>query len=286
MSRTAVAVFLVLAACGDDGVSADAGVDADHARTDLVPAVGSPVTIDVAGWNLRMFPGGAEAGTLVGDLIASMQLDIVAVEEIENKAAFESAIARIPGWEVVMPDAAGSATGGIALAWNTEVVTSISTDVVTDARLIRPIVRGVFEANGQQFALHAVHLKAGTQATDEAARVTAASIVESEVRGVVDDTDVDRVLVLGDFNEDFDDPRADEMFAVFTADRYAVISRPVDDAGGVTFLPANVMLDQMVATTALAPAASTPLIPPLAQQLPDYGTRVSDHVPLVVKLAL
>jgi len=286
MSRTCVALVLVLAACGDDGASTDAGVDADRARTDLVPAIGSPDTLDVACWNLRMFPGDVEAGTLVGDLIASMQLDVVAVQEIENKSAFEAAIARLPGWQLAMPDAAGSATGGIALAWNTEVVQSISTDVIADARLIRPIVRGVFEVNAQQFALHAVHLKAGTQAADEAARIEAAAVVEGEVRSIVDTTEVDRVLVLGDFNEDFDDPRADEMFAVFTADRYAVISRSVDDAGGVTFLPANVMLDQMVATTALAPAASTPIIPPLAQQLPDYRTRVSDHVPLVVKLAL
>lgn len=280
-----LAVLLALAACGDDGAPIDATVDADHARTDLVPPVGTATTIDIACWNLKMFPSSAETPRIVGDLIASLQLDIVTVEEIESKTALEALVARLPGWHYAMPDVEGSANGGIAVLWNDDVVQSISTEQLADSRLIRPVIRAVFEANGTQFALHAVHLKAGLAPADEGARVTAASVVEGQVRQRVDSTDIDRVLVLGDFNEDFDDDRAAEMFAVFTPDRYTVISKAVDDAGGVTFLPANVMLDQMVATTAF-PLTEMPLIPQLSMMLAGYQAQVSDHLPLVLRLSL
>lgn len=262
-------------------------VDADRARTDLVPAVGTATTIDVACWNLKTFPNAADTEIVVGDLIASMQLDVVAVEEIESKSALEAMVARLPGWQYAMPVPEGSANGGIAVLWNADVVQSVSATAFSDGRLIRPVVRAVFEVNGVQFALHAVHLKAGLAPVDEAARVEASGVIEGNVRNLVDSTDVDRILVLGDFNEDFDDDRADEMFAVWTPDRYDVISKPVDDAGGVTFLPANVMLDQMVATRELGAAITEmPRIPMLSMQLPGYEATVSDHLPLVLRLAL
>lgn len=280
-------LLLLLGACGDDGAAADAAIDAAHARTDLVPAVGTPATIDVACWNLKMFPSTTDTPRLVGDLVASLALDIVTVEEIESEAALQALIARLPGWQYAMPDPEGSANGGIAVVWNASVVHAVATTLLADARLIRPVIRAVFEVNGGQFALHAVHLKAGVAAADEQARVSASAIVEGTVRDLVDSTAIDRILVLGDFNEDFDDDRAAEMFAVWTPDRYTVISKAVDDAGGVTFLPANVMLDQMVATGDFATAITEPpLIPPLATQLPGYQAMVSDHLPLVLRLAL
>ena len=107
------------------------------------------------------------------------------------------------------------------------------------------------------------------------------------MRNLVDTTDIDRILVLGDFNEDFDDDRAAEMFAVWTPDRYSVISKAVDDAGGITFLPADVMLDHMVATQEFASAITQmPLIPSLATLVQNYEAKVSDHLPLVLRLSL
>src|SRR5690348_1683220 len=95
--RPVLAVVLVsIAACAGDSTvdpadATPAPADADVARTDLVPAVGSPATLDVACWNLRMFPESADATPrLVGDLIASMQLDVVAVEEIDSRAALDA----------------------------------------------------------------------------------------------------------------------------------------------------------------------------------------------------
>jgi len=193
----------------------------------------------------------------------------------------------LPGWRVAMPDPEGSANGGIAVLWNEDVVHSVSTTLLSDARLIRPGVRAVFEVNGARFALHAVHLKAGLAPVDEQARIDAAGIIEGNVRNLVDTMDDDRILVLGDFNEDFDDDRAAEMFAVWTPDRYSVISKAVDDANGVTFLPANVMLDQMVATNEFAAAITEmPLIPSLATLVQNYEATVSDHLPLVLRLSM
>jgi hypothetical protein len=66
-----------------------------------------------------------------------------------------------------------------------------------------------------------------------------------------------------------------------------VPSKPLDDAGKVTFLPAGVMLDQIVATRAFdAALTEPPIIPPLEAQVPGYRLGVSDHLPLVLRLHL
>src|SRR3954464_7479758 len=102
--RRTLLVTLIAACGGGGGGSPDApAIDADVARDDLVPAVGTATTLDIACWNLREFPAMPTTPRVVGDLIASLALDIVAVEEIADRAAFESIVARLPGWEARMP---------------------------------------------------------------------------------------------------------------------------------------------------------------------------------------
>lgn len=293
-----VLVLGAAAACGGNGgdepVDATAPpADADIARTDLVPAVGSDATLDVACWNLRMFPESADAPRVVGDLIASMQLDVVGVEEIDSRAALDAMVARMPGWSAELPTDEGSFTGGIGVVWRTGALTAVDfeLELETDPAFPRPVVRVTFDIVGAsppaQLELDLVHLKAGTAPADEQARIDENTALEALIRARVDATD-DPIIVLGDFNEDSDDPRSAEVFAPWLAlpDHYTVVSKPLDDAGAVTFLPASIMLDQMIVTRALAPAATeAPSIPALDDQLPGYQTMVSDHLPLVVRLS-
>lgn len=292
MSRAVLIAFVVACSGSADAPSdapSDAPVDADVARTDLVPAVGTDGTVDVACWNLKMFPTAAETPRLVGDLIASLAVDVVALEEIESRAALDAMVARLPGWEVAMPTAPGSATGGIALAWRTAAATVTDVAVVHagDPGFVRPVVRASVETASGRAMIYVVHLKAGTGAADEQTRIDAMTKLETTVRGEVDATAVDRVLVLGDFNADFDDTRGGEVFAPWTAapERYSVLTKPLDDADVATFLPASITLDHVIATRAFDPAiAAAPIVPPLATQLAGYAQTVSDHLPVIVQL--
>jgi endonuclease/exonuclease/phosphatase family metal-dependent hydrolase len=95
-------------------------------------------------------------------------------------------------------------------------------------------------------------------------------------------------LVIGDFNEASGDPRADEVFAPFLShpDAYAHLTWPLAQAGTFTFLPAEIMLDHVVATTVMVDAigAAVPEVPRLDQEVADYATQVSDHLPVVLRL--
>ena len=101
-----VATIGLLCACrsssssGPDAAApeADSGSDYPPARTDVVPSVGSSSTLDLATWNLENFPGFSSTPQDVADLIASLGLDLVAVQEIQSIAAVDELVARLPGY--------------------------------------------------------------------------------------------------------------------------------------------------------------------------------------------
>src|SRR5690348_9865106 len=64
-------------------------------RTDVTPAVGSPQTLEIGCWNIENFPDTAQTPSRVADLIASLDLDVIVVEEIASVAAWEELLERL-----------------------------------------------------------------------------------------------------------------------------------------------------------------------------------------------
>ena len=92
--------ILTLAACdlGTDAAPPDAaGPDAYRGPNgDLVPPVGTDATLDIACWNLEWFPKDERTAAFVVDLITSMELDIVVVEEVASVNAWNDVLAQLP----------------------------------------------------------------------------------------------------------------------------------------------------------------------------------------------
>src|SRR5690606_42157527 len=81
------------------GAGGDAASDAawyEPPRTDLVAPVGSGATVDIATWNIENFPADESTPSLVADLVASLDLDLIAVQEITSVVAFNELVARLP----------------------------------------------------------------------------------------------------------------------------------------------------------------------------------------------
>jgi endonuclease/exonuclease/phosphatase family metal-dependent hydrolase len=140
------------------------------------------------------------------------------------------------------------------------------------------------------FTVWVVHLKAGTQASDEETRRQAVLAIDAAVRADLLAGSDDDVLILGDFNEAPSDPMSAEVFAPILgapAD-YSHLTWSLAQSGAVTFLPAGIMLDHMVATRGLDKELSggVPEVPPVDASIADYQTAVSDHLPVVVRLDL
>lgn len=296
----ALAVLVVAPGCtqgGSDGGTPDGGdgsdapIDAVPARTDLVPAVGTAGTLDLATWNVRMFPSSAETPDLLADLVASMALDLVVLQEVDDARAFQAVDARLGGWATLLPSVPGGRSGSLAVIWREDTVAIGTPELLflDDGDFPRPPVLLPVTVGGETFTLIIVHLKAGFGGTDEAQRVAASATLEARVRELVAGAGDDRIVVIGDWNTALEDSRADEVFAPWgDGGRYRFLTEALAQGGAVSFLPSDVELDHIVTTTAFDAlrGGAQPEIPALDDQLTEYQVHISDHLPVVLSIPM
>lgn len=267
-------------------------------RSDLVERVGSDTALDMATWNIENFPAQASTPSLVADLVTSLDLDLVAVEEIADTEAFNELVARLPRHHGIYSSHTYSSGEyqKVGFLYREDLLTP------SDVRLLFPGSGGPFPRPPLQatFTLDdgvhapvdliviALHLKAGRANEDAQRRSEALVLLESHVRDLVDGPADDEVLILGDFNEVLDEAGGRAVFSPFlnAPQRYRVHTDALAQQGAETFLPAQIMLDHIVTTVALDDeiAGRVPVIPRLDGQMAGYETLVSDHLPVVISL--
>jgi endonuclease/exonuclease/phosphatase family metal-dependent hydrolase len=307
-----LAVLLLVGGCKEGGTGggpaadgAPPGPDADHGgdypppRDDLVPAIGSAGAVDIAAWNIENFPRTADTPRVVADLVTSLGLDLVAVEEIASVDAFDELVARLPDHEAIL----SSHTYGngdyqkVGFLYDADLMQVDGGALLFEDRgydFPRPPLQvhiAVADGDGPaiDFLAIVVHLKAGIGDDDRARRTAAVAALEEHVRDLVAAGD-DRVIVLGDFNERVDTDEGRAVFAPFldAAADYSVRTLGPAEDGLVTYLPfGGRFIDHVVTTTAMAAALSPadPVVPRLDEQLPGYD-QVSDHLPVAAALPL
>jgi len=279
------------------GTDADPGTDYPPPRDDLVPSVGTSGAVDIAAWNIENFPRTADTPRLVADLVTSLGLDFVAVEEIASTDAFDELVARLPDHEAIL----SSHTYGegnyqkVGFLYRRDLMQVDGGALLFDDQgydFPRPPLQvhvtvddGVHPA--VEFMAIVVHLKAGIGDDDRARRTAAVATLEEHVRDLVAAGD-DHVILLGDFNETVDNEEGRAVFAPFLeapGDYTLRTLGPAED-GEVTYLPfGGRFIDHIVTTSGLAAemSPSDPLVPPLDQQLPGYDD-ISDHLPVVAAM--
>ncbi|MCP4448790.1 MAG: hypothetical protein GY811_26170 [Myxococcales bacterium] len=302
----AVASVVLATACRGGGTrtSADAASggadDADSTypapRTDLVPAAGADSTFELATWNIENFPKEATTPKVVADLIASLDIDMVAVQEIQDQAAFEEVVARLRGYDGLV----SSHTYGDGSYQKVGYIYRSSLVSVSGAFLLfgdsgyefpRPALKLDVVVHGDEaisFTALALHLKAGGGFSDRERREEAIVILENFLRTTVDGAGNDRIAVIGDFNDTLGTGSA--VFSPFTgaSDRYTMRTASNEAAGDVSFVPSSVLLDHIVTTSEFddAFASGNTIIPRLDMQMSGYEGQVSDHLPVIMRLPL
>jgi len=283
---------------GDDSGDGDDGDD-DGPASDVVDPIGTDDAIDIAAWNIENFPADASTPALVADLITSLGIDLVAVEEIADLDAFDELIELLPDHEGLLSFHEYSPgefqkVGYIFRADLLEVDPEsllFEDDTFQFPRppfQVRVTVPGA--AGGPaEFVAIVLHLKAGTGTEDRERRRAAMITLEQHVRGLVDGGDPN-VILLGDYNEILTSDAGRDVFGPFldATDRYVVETDELAQAGAFTFVPTGRMLDHIVTTTGFAGSlgAGDAVIPPLDVEVPDYVDRVSDHLPVAIALPI
>lgn len=280
------------------GPDADTDTGYPPPRDDLVPSVGTPGAVDIAAWNIENFPRTGDTPRVVADLVTSLGLDFVAVEEIASVDAFDELVARLPDHEAILSshtygegsyqkvgylfDRTLMQVDGGALLFDDQ-----GYDFPRPPLQVRVTVDdGVHPA--VEFIAIVVHLKAGIGDDDRARRAAAVEALEGHVRDLVAAGE-DQVIVMGDFNEQVDTDEGRPVFAPFldSPSEYTVRTLGPAQDGEVTYLPfGGRFIDHIVTTAGLAGemSASDPLVPPLHEQLPGYTDDVSDHLPVVAAM--
>lgn len=285
-----------------DGDGGDRPADGDAPPADQGPLawrVGSEDTFEIATWNIRNFPADADAPWRVARLIAEMDLDLVAVQEISDVDAFDFVVDQLPRHAAVLSDdqyqpGEYQKTGFIYrsdLIQPREVVSIFQAD---NYAFPRPPLQAEFylhkpDGSVMTFTAITVHLKASLGEDNEARRRDACVKLKAHVDNLVAAGGESEVVILGDFNDSLDDPVYDNVFTAFTdapAD-YRFATQPLVGQTH-SYVPARVLIDHLLISAGLFDdfAAGTVDVVRLDDLVSEYDfvSYVSDHRPVVAVL--
>ena len=294
-------VVLVVALSGCRNVDRDPprgapDADPDHPypppKSDVVRAVGSEATLEVATWNIENFPADGNTASVVADVITSLDVDVIMVEEIASEAAWTELLARLRGYGGILSEHqyAEGEYQKIGVIYRTSLVTAGAPELlfVQDTSAFpRPPLAVPLTVGGMTFEVIGVHLKAGVTEADAARRRQAVIELDGMLRAQIDGGGEAEVVVLGDYNERVvvDEDRAILAPLLTAPDRYTVRTEAAALAGGISYLGfGGSLLDHITTTAALdARWVNARLeIQRIDQQITGYSRRVSDHLPVVL----
>jgi endonuclease/exonuclease/phosphatase family metal-dependent hydrolase len=273
----------------------DGGPDAYPAPHDnVVPAVGSAATLDIACWNIENFPATPETPALVADLITSLDLDLIVVEEIANVAAFDELVARLPEHEAILSSHQYSSTSyqKVGLIYRSSIATVGPSELLFGSDtwgFPRPLLKVPVTVGTFTFDVIGLHLKAGGAPEDAERRTVAARTMDSYLRAQIAGGGEDEVIVLGDYNEQINTGGGQTVLApLLAADQYSFRDAAAVAAGEYSFVPSGRVIDHILTTAGLdaEAAGAIAIIPHLDQQYPRYESLVSDHLPVVLSLPM
>lgn len=314
---TALSLTALLAACEPPSTGPGTALQPVSPRRLTVPAQGTPTTLDMGTWNVEWF-GDATNGptneTLqqsnVRDVIAGADADIWGLEEIVSKSAFDTLVARLPGYAGVLANDPSVVNGPqyysdfsnteqkVALLWKTSVATLRSAKIILTASdydfagrppmevLLTTTLNGVT----QDLVVIVLHMKAGADQASWQRRQNAGVALKS----YLDTTyPTQKVIVLGDWNDDVDTSilaGSPTPYANFVADgaRYTYPLKSLSDAGATSEVNyTGSLIDQQLVTSALLAdyVAGSGEVFRADQYVASYGTSTSDHYPTITRYA-
>ncbi len=254
---------------------------------------GTPASLDIATFNLEGFPKeGYTSVAAVASLIKALDPDVVALQEMASEADFNRLLQLLKGWkgQYYLKNNADWNLAWLCKNAETEIVTA-------SARLLfegesRAFPRPPFEIEirhkplGLELLLINLHLKCCGGAENENSRRSASEML----KGYLDsERSGDRVVVLGDFNDEIGSSQAGENpFLNFVDDPAGYLFADMAIARGSALwwsypsYPSHI--DHILVTNELFSLVDTVMVVKAGPCYPDYEAHISDHRPVVVKL--
>jgi endonuclease/exonuclease/phosphatase family metal-dependent hydrolase len=269
--------------------------------------VGTDSTLEIATWNLEHFAKmDGETVTAVIQAVEGMNVDIIALQEIQDLTYFRQVREGLENWD---GDRATSASYSINLAFLYRIDGDLQVDSVYEilVEYSREFPRRPFVLEGRYKDVPIVvinnHFKCCGNGTieeendwDEETRRRDASLMLDEfIRANYSDK---HVFVVGDFNDNLVDSPTRNVFQNFldAPDHYRFVDMAIAEGpgSGWSFPSWPSHLDHIMVTAPVFEAISgsdtevlvLPLHTFMRNGLVDYSPLISDHLPVVLKLAL
>ncbi len=301
---------MLLIGCGTTDTVVDPGGDGPGDTPDPNPyeagLIGTDTTLEVMTWNVENF---AKQGTATAEhvinAVEGLQVDIVALQEIENLTYFQQVREGLTDWT---GDRATSASYSMNLAFlypvDGPVQVSAVYEILTEYRRELPRSPFVLEGtmNGTDFVVINNHYKCcgdgtiltGSEWDEETRRRDASILIDDFIRTNFPDR---AVIVVGDLNDELTDAADRNVFQTFfdDPDKYRFVDLGIAEAGDDFSYPSwPSHIDHILITNqlfgAIQGADVVVKVAPLYQYLEGgwstYDRMVSDHLPVVMRIKL
>ena len=225
---------LVAFGCGEHRV-----ISSDQPTTPgFVQPQGAAGTFELATWNIENFPLKSSTVELVSKIIASLDIDLYAIQEIEDTTAFRDLLDRLPEYDGLFSwdEYYWGGYQKTGIIYKRSVVSVSQTRQLFEGdwdAFPRPPLEAhmVAARDGQRFdfVLIVMHLKAGDNGDDLSRRREAAQKLKAYLDEQVTSQGEKDYIVAGDWNDEVDDPSQLNAFTVLIDDslNYRFLTAPL-----------------------------------------------------------
>ncbi len=270
---------------------------------DPVLEFGTDSTLDIVTWNLKEFPLDNNTITHLIHIIPQIQADIIAFQEIMDASAFYAMAQQISGYQALVYNYSGG--WKLAYLYKTSNIT-VNSEYTIFTGESRPFPRPPYildlNFNGSQYFVINNHFKAlGNNVVDyndpwdeEMRRIDASTMLEGYIQQNHPD---DRVILLGDLNDQIQEPPATNVFMAFLdkPQSYYFVTMPIAQnptPDTVSYPRYNSIIDHILITDELYSdfEASGSVCAALQVEefmggLSVYYNQISDHRPVGIRLS-
>lgn len=269
-------------------------------RTDAAAKVGSAETLEVASWNIENFPAEMNTPRYVADIITSLDLDVIVVEEIASETAWQELIDRLREHDGVLSVHRYNPTEyqKIGIIYRSSMVTPgpmkllFTSESYPFPRPPLSVPLAIDDGVHAPLAIEAigVHLKAGVAVEDGERRKLAIEMLDTHLRAQFAAGGEDEVIIAGDYNEGavVEAQRANLAAFLTAPDLYTLQTQSNATSGEISYVPFPRLIDHITTTAGLATetTGARVVIPRLQTTYSGYLDHVSDHLPVILVVPL
>ncbi len=312
LAPAALVLALFLAGCSglspqkpigpDPNASCDGSITVFSPVGSGLASVGTDTTLDLATWNLEFFPlrlpgdftcphpNDQDRITKMAELVNTLNLDVIAVQEVSNADGFQQMLALCPDFEGVLesePHGCNYQRTGVIYrksiatlnAFRTLTELSVFTREPTEADFTV-----TQSGRSYRFRLISLHLKAGGE-TDAPRRRSETTALHAYLEGKATTEPGLDYIVAGDWNDVLTDPMNITSFPAFLSDpeNFSFVTDPLKSIPSMASLGTR-LIDLILVNRSACPDFSGARVATLRLDLlvSGYGN-ISDHRPVMVQ---